>query len=136
MAMAVTFSKSIVGEIVRLAESRPYEVCGLLFGEPERVTGYLRCVNVAPDRERAFEIDPAALLAAHRRARAGGPAIVGCFHSHPGGPPVPSRRDAESAPPDGGLWLIAAGRGVGLYRAVERGELEGRFEAVRWTEGD
>ena len=38
--------------------------------------------------ELTLEIDPAKLIAALRAERGGGPAVVGCYHSHPrGGPP-------------------------------------------------
>ncbi|RZM10829.1 MAG: hypothetical protein EOP68_05345, partial [Sphingomonas sp.] len=70
---------------------------------------------------RSFEIDPVALFAAHRRARAGGQAVVGHYHSHPSGVPVPSARDAAQAMGDGALWLIIGGGEARLWRSVERG---------------
>lgn len=86
------------------------------------------CRNVAADPARRFEIDPAALLAAHRAARAGGPAILGCYHSHPSGVAEPSACDAAAAEPNGWLWLIVAGDQVRGFRAVGTGMLHGRFE--------
>src|SRR3546814_6701011 len=50
-----------------------------------------------------------------------GPAIAGCYHSHPCGPAEPSARDAAAAAPDGALWLIVGeiedGRAARLWRA-------------------
>ena len=106
------------------------EVCGLLFGTAERVVAMQSCRNVAADPRTAFEIDPAQLIAAHRAARAGGPNIVGCYHSHPSGAPEPSPRDAEAAVADGAIWLIVAGRDVGCWRAVAEGARQGRFDHV------
>lgn len=102
------------------ADSRE-EVCGLLFGSPQRIDAAQRCRNVAANPADSFEIDPAALLAAHKTARGGGPAIVGCYHSHPGGSPEPSARDAAAAAPDGLLWLITGGGEARLWRAREEG---------------
>ena len=124
------FRKGVVAEIVARANASPAEVCGLLLGGLDRVAGVVHCINIASDPARAFEIDPRQLIAAHKAARQGGVPIIGCYHSHPGGVTVPSARDASEAVPNGWLWLIATGRGVGLYRAVERGRWHGRFDAV------
>lgn len=133
MGGEVLFRKGVVDEIVRRADAVADEVCGLLLGEPDRVTGVLHCCNVAPDPAVAFEISPRQLIAALRDERAGGPRVVGCYHSHPtSGAPTPSPRDAIEAAPNGWLWLITAGRSVGVYRAVERGRFHGRFDTIGW----
>ncbi|SFP75110.1 Mov34/MPN/PAD-1 family protein [Sphingomonas rubra] len=106
------------------------EACGLLLGSGLRVDAVEPCRNVAADPARWFEIDPAALIAAHRRARAGEPAVIGCFHSHPGGRAEPSPRDAADAAPDGGIWIVVAGDHVTAWRAVAGGPLHGRFEPL------
>lgn len=103
------------------------EICGLLFGAPGEITAAEPCRNVAGDPSRRFEIDPAALLAAYRQARAGGPAVIGCYHSHPTGDTTPSPRDAADAAGDGMVWLIAAAGRVTAWLAVEHGPLHGRF---------
>ncbi|MEH3159735.1 MAG: M67 family metallopeptidase [Sphingomonas taxi] len=127
----VMIASELVRQILREAAASPEaEVCGLLFGEADAITAIRPCRNVAADPVRRFEIDPAALIAAHRAARDGGGRIVGHYHSHPSGLPVPSPRDAADAAPDGSLWLIAAGGELQGWRAVEDGPVEGRFEAV------
>ena len=88
---------------------------------------------MASDPATRFELDPVALLAAHRRARQGGPRIVGHYHSHPTGFARPSVRDAAEAVPDGALWLLVAGGEVTAWRAVAIGEVMGRFDPVRLT---
>ena len=129
--MVLEISSRVLERIVdEASRTRWREVCGLLVGTPDRVTGALPCRNVALDPRTAFEIDPAQLIAAHRAARAGGPTIVGCYHSHPDGALTPSARDAEAAVPDGSIWIIVAGRGTGIYRAVKYGRYAGRFDAV------
>jgi len=126
-------SRSVVEGILAGAAASPgRETCGLLLGTVARIDGFLPCDNVAADPGKAFEIDPRQLVAAYRAARNGGPAIAGCFHSHPLGAPEPSPTDAASAAPDGWIWLIAAKGGVGVWRAVENGARHGRFDAVDW----
>lgn len=112
------------------AASLGREICGLLFGTADAITAHLPARNVAADPRRAFEIDPATLLAAHREQRRGGAAIVGCYHSHPSGAAEPSPRDAADAAPDGRLWLIVGASEARLWRAGATGERHGRFDPV------
>jgi proteasome lid subunit RPN8/RPN11 len=49
---------------------------------------------------RRYEIAPEAVLAADRAARAAGQALLGAWHSHPGGRAVPSEQDRGEAWPD------------------------------------
>lgn len=126
--MAVRISREILQHILNRAAASPdAEVCGLLLGCEGEVTDMLPTANVADEPSLRFEIDPAALIAAHRRARSGGPAILGYYHSHPAGEVEPSRCDAEMADADGMLWLICEPRGAwALWRAGNAG-LHGRF---------
>ena len=129
--MTVTIASDLIDQILRAAAASPQaEICGLLFGSRDRVTGIKPCPNVAADPSRWFEIDPATLLAAHRAARMDGPQIVGHYHSHPSGVAMPSPRDAAAAIPDGALWLIAAAGKVSVWRAVRDGAIEDRFDPV------
>ena len=82
--------------------------------------------NVAPDRARSFELDPATLLSAHKAARAGGPAVLGHYHSHPSGFAMPSAADAAAAYP-GTLWMIVADGEAALFEACEGGPINGFF---------
>lgn len=125
-------SRELIDQI--LAEARgatEREICGLLLGrsegEIELVTAARPAANVSDAPARRFEIDPSALIAAYRQARAGGPAVLGHYHSHPHCDVAPSRCDAEMAIPDGAIWLICASDGsFACWRAGERG-LHGRF---------
>lgn len=129
MDNTLVISRSLLNQILAIAASDD-EVCGLLFGECDRIDEALPCGNVAADPSRRFEIDPAALIAAHRNSRNGGPRIVGHYHSHPSGSPIPSAADAASAPPDGAIWLIVAGGEARAWRAVRDGAVHGRFDPV------
>ena len=103
------------------------EVCGLLFGAHDAIVAVRACANVAEDPARRFEIDPAALFAALRAERAGGPVLVGHYHSHPSGETTPSATDAAMALPDGRIWLIAGQGVLTAWRAVRNGAIHGRF---------
>ncbi len=99
-------------------ESYPEESCGVLLGRRRGGAGevgeVVRCANArAGASSGRYEIDPRDLLAARKRARAGGREIVGFYHSHPDHPARPSPTDLAEA-----HWLgcsyvvtaVAAGR--------------------------
>ncbi|MFA6122944.1 MAG: Mov34/MPN/PAD-1 family protein, partial [Sphingomonas sp.] len=129
--MALEISSTLLARLLNEAAKAPeQEVCGLLFGTTTRLEAVRPCRNVAVEPARAFEIDPAALIAAHRAARDGGPAIVGYYHSHPSGSAFPSARDAAAAAADGTIWIIIAAQDIACYRAVCDGAHVGRFDPV------
>ncbi len=100
-------------------------------GNGFRIRQLLSSHNVAEDPQRRFEIDPAVLLRCHRLARRpSGLDILGYYHSHPGGSPVPSRTDADMAQPDGKLWLIVTRTEARMWRAVAQGSMYQRFDPV------
>ena len=105
----------------------PSEACGLLLGTAAHIHTALPAANVHPDPACHFEIDPLALIAAHRAARAGGPQVVGYYHSHPNGLDRPSDTDAASAARDGRIWAIAATGAITLWRDGPSG-----FEALSY----
>nr|WP_047169762.1 M67 family metallopeptidase [Sphingomonas sp. Y57] len=139
--MELRISRAAIDEILSAAAASPdAEICGLLLGAASArgpVVERLRpCANVAADPRDSFEVDPAALIAVHRAARAGDAALIGHYHSHPGGCPEPSARDAAAAEP-GSYWIIA---GSGMLRAwyADGGQADGqgRFRAVTIVEAD
>ena len=68
-----------------------------------------RCLdNGIASAVTAFNAQRDASLAAEKRARKGGPAILGYFQSQPNGRAEPSPDDAASATPNGRFWLIIA----------------------------
>lgn len=99
-------SKVIEALRVAAEQEHPHEACGILLGVGNRVSTFLRTRNVHPQPETHFEIDPIALINAHREARSGGLQILGYFHSHPKGKPCPSETDKEMAAGDGRIWAI------------------------------
>jgi len=127
--MATVIASELLEEILgHAAAELETEICGLLLGRGDRITAVRPAANVAAEPARAFELDPAVLFAAHRAARTGGDAILGHYHSHPGGDARPSSCDAAAATA-GELWLVVAGGDARLWRAVADGPLHGAFAA-------
>ncbi len=120
--MDVAISSEVVDAILAEAAADPgREICGLLLGAADRIVAARPCANVADDPTRRFEIDPVALFAAHKAARGGGAAVIGCYHSHPTGIAVPSVCDAGNAMGDAAVWLIVADGAVRAWRTVKAG---------------
>ena len=125
--MGLRISRALQAQLLAEAAASPsQEVCGLLFGSEGEIVTAQPCTNVASDPDRAFEIDPAALVAAHKAARSGGPSLVGCYHSHPNGRTAPSPRDADAAWGGRLVWIIIADQGLTVWR----NESAGRFQPL------
>ena len=88
----------------------PHEACGLLEGEVTttavRVARVVVCDNVHDEPAHRYTIDPEDFLYAEHAARRRDRGIVGAWHSHPNGEPVPSATDLAEAWPDWS-YLIA-----------------------------
>ena len=131
--MIEQLSSVTLPEILRdalLVEARaafPHECCGLLYGKAGRVDATQPAKNCAGEPSAAFEIDPAALVAAQVATRRGGPSVIGYYHSHPNGRAAPSMSDAESAAADGRIWLVIADDRITAWQAVAHGPWLGRF---------
>ncbi len=82
--------------IAHAREEAPRECCGLLIGTPDSVVRSFRAKNLAPGATRYF-IDPHDHFRALRLARAEGRQVIGAYHSHPAGDPVPSATDIAEA---------------------------------------
>jgi desampylase len=108
--------------------AHPNECCGLLLGEDAKITHAHSTENVHPNPATHFEIDPATLIAAYKAERAGGPQLIGYYHSHPNGRAEPSPTDRESAAHDGKIWAIVANGHVSFFRDGEEG-----FEALSYA---
>ncbi|MEE4289030.1 MAG: M67 family metallopeptidase [Erythrobacter sp.] len=119
------------------AAAHPHECCGILLGhqadEGTRIAEARAARNVHPAPQTHFEIDPQALINAHRAARDGKAQVIGYYHSHPRGPAEPSALDSALAAGDGLVWAI---HGAGDGADQEGGEirfwcsLPGGFDAL------
>ena len=102
-------------------EAHPLEACGLLLGRFGRVQIARPTPNIHPTPATHFEIDPRALIAAHRAEREGGLKVMGYFHSHPTGDPHPSATDRALSAGDGKVWAIVAGERVMFWKDDAQG---------------
>jgi proteasome lid subunit RPN8/RPN11 len=115
--MPISLSSGAHAAILAAAQAaHPREACGLLLGQAGHIHTARPAANIHPEPTRHFEIDPSALIAAHKAARAGRPEVLGYFHSHPNGLARPSATDAAMASGDGRIWAIAAAGVVTLWR--------------------
>ena len=132
MGMTLEVTRDVLATMrAEAVRAVPAECCGLLMGAAGRILQARPAANIADDPRRRFEIDPVALLTAHKEARAGGPHVLGYYHSHPEGHPVPSATDCEHASGDNRAWAIIAGGEVAFWR-----DGEGGFQAMTVTIAD
>ncbi len=122
------------GILAAAAQAYPRECCGLLEGRRDgnlfRVLTLHPSPNLA-ERSDRFLIDPAIQFAARRQARARGHALIGCYHSHPGGRAEPSVHDRTGAEEEGFLWLIVADRTLNGFVYLDGGF--GRAMGADWV---
>ncbi len=119
----VALPDALRARILRAArDADPNECCGLVEGVREtevfRITALHPARNLAASPDR-FDIDPLDQFAAHKAARANGHAVIGCYHSHPGGRAEPSATDLAGAGEEDFLWLIAAGDRIAAFIHAE-----------------
>lgn len=123
--MGLRISRALRAQILAEAAAHPeHETCGLLFGTADEIVTAAPCANVSPEPTHMFEIDPVALIAAHKAERGGGPRLAGCYHSHPNGRAAPSARDAEAARGGSLVWLIVAGGAITAWRNDNEGSFQ------------
>ena len=141
MVMDLLVTSGVMATLLeQAAAAAPQECCGLLLCDaiPDACEegpvedGVLRidraqpARNVAADPLTTFEIDPAALLRAHKAAREAalrqrGVRLVGYYQSHPNGRAAPSPRDQEMASGDGRVWAIIANAEVTFWQDAPSG---------------
>ena len=111
------------------ARANRRECCGVLVGRQDEILQAVEARNLADDPNRYF-LDPEDHIAIRRRARAAGLSVVGFYHSHPQPPARPSETDQAEAAYPGHLYLIVAGRDVGLFRFADGNFVETPFVTV------
>ena len=133
---SVSFAADAIADLHRFAaESYPDEGCGVLIGraaaDSVEVVEVTRGRNLVKERSRdRYELDPGAIVAAERAARANGLDIVGFWHTHPDHPARPSGFDTERAWPEYIYVICAVGAaGVRMVRAFRLEEGGGFIEA-------
>jgi proteasome lid subunit RPN8/RPN11 len=88
----------VAARLAALADASPgREVCGLVEAGPDGSPRVVPLVNRAADPASAFQLGPADVLAALRRAERGGGTLLAVYHSHPRGGAGLSARDLDEA---------------------------------------
>lgn len=129
--MALYLSRKHYAQLLHWAnEAGNRECCGFIIGNGARISAVELAANVAVDPYQHFEIDPAALVAMHKRLRNGSAPLLGYFHSHPNGLMQPSTSDVAQADDDGRLWLIIAAEKVSAWKPRGSGGHVNGFEPV------
>lgn len=120
--MEIEVTSGVMATLLAEAErASPRECCGLLLGSTGRIDRAVPTANVHPEPGRHFEIDPAALIAAHKAARGGGPGLIGYYHSHPTGLAEPSATDRARAAGDNRVWAIIGRHEVTFWKDMSEG---------------
>ena len=88
-------------------DEAPRECCGLLIGSNLVIDECVRVRNIDESATR-YLIDPAAHVAVIRRLRGSARSIVGCYHSHPHSPAIPSDTDLREARYEDFVWIIVS----------------------------
>lgn len=129
--MKIEVSSNVVSMLLGEAQAAdPCECCGILLGTGARIVEARAARNVHDAPEQHFEIDPQALVDAHRAARQGGLQVLGYYHSHPNGLARPSATDRAQAARDGSVWAIITADRITLWRSGDAG-----FEALPYEVG-
>jgi proteasome lid subunit RPN8/RPN11 len=89
----------------------PREACGLVAGVSEagmyKAVEIIPVANTAPDPQRLYQMDERELARQITRLNARGLSLVGLYHSHPAGDPIPSPVDVAQATYPDTAYLIA-----------------------------
>ena len=105
---AIQLREAVRAEIVAHARAdAPRECCGLLVGRGTRIDECVRSPNLDANPNR-YEIDAALHVAANRRLRDTGRAVIGAYHSHPQSPAWPSPSDVAEAYYAEFIWMIVS----------------------------
>jgi len=87
----------------------PMECCGLLAGPSPAVVSFVYPLTNADLSPVAYTIEPYEHYRAWKHAEANGWNLIGAFHSHPSGPPLPSPTDLRLAVETDWIYLIVSG---------------------------
>jgi len=101
--------------------AHPMEACGLLLGHRGLTQIRVAELSLSPSpRPRQalgrFELDALHLVQSEDRARSRGMQLLGLWHSHPGGPAVPSAADLRGAVRGWSYVILGLGPGDRVER--------------------
>jgi proteasome lid subunit RPN8/RPN11 len=116
MTVELIITEDQVQEIIAHVQSAlPNEACGLLGGRAGRVQAVYPGTNTEHSPVR-YRMDPKEQLRAMDTIELAGRDVVGIFHSHPQGPPVPSSTDLAQAHYPDAVYVILARQKSGEWQ--------------------
>ncbi|XID93676.1 Mov34/MPN/PAD-1 family protein [Paenibacillaceae bacterium WGS1546] len=121
---SVMIEKKMEDELVDACRTRfPYESCGVIYGTRQGsallADGFGLVANAAAEPAANFFFDPRDWVEIYFRAQKNQRSIVGLFHSHPNGAPLPSASDSRGFVPWETYWIVgfsAFGHDIAVYR--------------------
>lgn len=103
----IWFSESLSREMVaHVRAEAPKEACGILAGKNGQVMRVIPAANVASDPLHYYEMEAAALSRHLPGLEREGLELLGFYHSHPTGDPIPSPSDVAKATYPGTAYVI------------------------------
>jgi proteasome lid subunit RPN8/RPN11 len=78
-------------------DSRPQEACGIIAGSGERAIQIIPIPNRSTEPEQHFRLDDQAFTKAMFELERNGLSLIGIYHSHPKGDPIPSQEDIRQS---------------------------------------
>lgn len=125
----ITLTRGVYDEIISHGyDGGDEEICGVLAGEYGETQSHILDVysaeNAADTPQNRYAIDPKEHLELMEAIDDVGLDVVGFYHSHPSGPPHPSKTDAAQATWSGYSYIICAYDGypyLGSWRWQEDG---------------
>lgn len=103
----IHFSETLINTLTNYAvECKPHEVCGLLVGVGVRVKRVIPIPNISEHPESRYYMEPATLVKHLASVEEEGLSLLGFYHSHPSGEPIPSSTDIQQAHYPGAAHII------------------------------
>ncbi len=110
----VTLTKNHLDKLQLHASNKyPEEACALLVGtidseQTYKISTIELSSNVAADKKKFFEVDPAVRIRLERELRSEAFKVIGVYHSHPNGKAEPSETDAKMVIERDLVWIVSS----------------------------
>lgn len=100
-----------------VAATNPLEACGLVAAAGDAHSAYVFLIENELNSPTHYSMQPRQQLEAFMEMERQGWELLAIFHSHPNGPPTPSRTDIAEARYPGVAHIIWAPDAYGVWRA-------------------
>ena len=131
---SINLPRNIVNRLLTLAQQDPeIETCGLIGEINNTPTHVYPVTNIATDKQRLFEMDPAELIASMTLIRDRHESLFAIYHSHPHAPAEPSLLDIKQAHYSEAVYLIISLNTKGVLEMKSFYLKDDKFEVVELT---